>query len=75
MKYAVEMGSGAMIYMSSFIKTGSGIQKFIGRSTQTHSQHGNLISLVLYFFKIRKVGYRFSRCFVHTDRYIHGRTE
>jgi hypothetical protein len=30
MKYAVEMGSGAMTYISSFIKTGSGIQKFIG---------------------------------------------
>jgi hypothetical protein len=28
MKYAVEMGSGAMIYMPSFIKTGSGIEIF-----------------------------------------------
>jgi hypothetical protein len=27
MKYAVEMGSGAMIYVPSFIKIGSGIQK------------------------------------------------
>jgi hypothetical protein len=27
--YAVEMGSGAMIYSSSFIKTGAGIQKLI----------------------------------------------
>jgi hypothetical protein len=27
-KYAVEMGSGAMIYIQSFIKIGSGIQKF-----------------------------------------------
>jgi hypothetical protein len=26
MKYAVEMGSGAMIYNASFIQTGSGIQ-------------------------------------------------
>jgi hypothetical protein len=26
MKYAVEMGSGAMIYIPSFIKIGSGIQ-------------------------------------------------
>jgi hypothetical protein len=31
MKYAVEMFSGAMIYIPSFIKIGSGIQKFIGR--------------------------------------------
>jgi hypothetical protein len=30
MKYAIEMGSGAMIYIPSFIKTGSGIQKLIG---------------------------------------------
>jgi hypothetical protein len=27
MKYAVEMGSGAMIYIPNFIKIGSGIQK------------------------------------------------
>jgi hypothetical protein len=30
MKYAVEMGSGAMIYIQSFIKIGSGIQKLMG---------------------------------------------
>jgi hypothetical protein len=30
MKYAVEMGSGAMIYIPSFIKIGSGIQTLIG---------------------------------------------
>jgi hypothetical protein len=29
MKYAVEMGSGAMIYIPSFIQTGSGIQKLV----------------------------------------------
>jgi hypothetical protein len=29
MKYAVEVGSSAMIYVSSFIKIGSGIQKFM----------------------------------------------
>jgi hypothetical protein len=29
MKYAVEMGSGAVIYVSIFMKTGSGIQEFI----------------------------------------------
>jgi hypothetical protein len=31
MKYAVEMGSGAMIHIPSFIKIGSRIQKLIGR--------------------------------------------
>ena len=29
MKYAVEMGSGTMIYIPSFVKTGSGIQALI----------------------------------------------
>jgi hypothetical protein len=31
MKYAVEMGSGAIMYIPSFIKIGSGVQKLIGR--------------------------------------------
>jgi hypothetical protein len=31
MKYAAEMGSGAMIYVPSFIKIGSGVQKLLGR--------------------------------------------
>jgi hypothetical protein len=34
MKYAVEMGSGAMIYIPRFIKIGSGIQKLIEWDTQ-----------------------------------------
>jgi hypothetical protein len=29
MKYAAEMGSDAVIYISSFMKTGSGIQKLM----------------------------------------------
>jgi hypothetical protein len=37
MKYAVEMGSGAMIYILSFIKIGSGIEKLIRRG-YTHKQ-------------------------------------
>jgi hypothetical protein len=32
MKYAIGMGSGAMIYTPSFIKIGSAIQKMIGRT-------------------------------------------
>jgi hypothetical protein len=36
MKYAAERGSGAMIYIPSFVKIGSGIQKLIV-GTQTHS--------------------------------------
>jgi hypothetical protein len=49
MKYAVEMGSGAMMQIPSFIKIGSGIQKLIWRDTQTHRQHGDRISLLLFF--------------------------
>jgi hypothetical protein len=30
MNYAVEMGSGAMIYVPSFIKIGSGVHKLMG---------------------------------------------
>jgi hypothetical protein len=29
MKYAIEIGSGAMMYIRSFIKIGSGIQKLV----------------------------------------------
>jgi hypothetical protein len=35
MKYTVEMDSGAVIYVPSFIKIGSSIQKLIGEDTQT----------------------------------------
>jgi hypothetical protein len=53
------MGSGAVIYVPSFIKIGSGVQKLIGgytdTDTHTHGQHRDFISL-LYFFEIRKVG-------------------
>jgi hypothetical protein len=38
MKYAVEMSSGAVIYVPSSIKIGSGIQKLIGGYTDTHTQ-------------------------------------
>jgi hypothetical protein len=50
MKYAVEMGSGAMIYIPSFIKIGSGFQKLIVRDSQTDREQGDLISLLLFFF-------------------------
>jgi hypothetical protein len=46
MKYAVEMGSGAMIYVPSFVNTGSGIHKLVGEDTETHRQHGDRISLL-----------------------------
>lgn len=34
MKYAVDMGSGTMIYILGFIKIGSDIRKLIRRDTQ-----------------------------------------
>jgi hypothetical protein len=46
------MGSGAVIYVPSFINIGSGIQKLI---EGIHRQHCDLISL-FNFYKIRKVG-------------------
>jgi hypothetical protein len=41
------MGLGAMIYVPSFIKIGSGIQKLIW--VDKHRQQGDLISLLLFF--------------------------
>jgi hypothetical protein len=40
MKYAVEMGSGAMIYVyiPGFIKIGSGIQKLMIRGIPRHTE-------------------------------------
>jgi hypothetical protein len=45
------MGSGVVIYVPSFIKTGSSVQKLIGGDSQTHREQRDVISL-LYFFKI-----------------------
>jgi hypothetical protein len=44
-KYAVEMGSSVMLYIPSFVKIGSGIQKFI----RGDRQHDDLISQFLFF--------------------------
>jgi hypothetical protein len=45
MKYVIEMSSGAIIYVPSFMKIGSGIQKLIG-GIHRHRQHGDHISLI-----------------------------
>jgi hypothetical protein len=52
------MGSGAIKYIPNFIKTCSGIQRAIGGGdSQAHRQNCELINLLLlYFFKIMKVG-------------------
>jgi hypothetical protein len=38
MKYAVEIGSGVMTYIPSFINIGSGIQNFMKGGSFTHTQ-------------------------------------
>jgi hypothetical protein len=43
MKYAVEMSSGAMIYIQSFIKISSAIQKLTGEDTYTDTHTGNKV--------------------------------
>jgi hypothetical protein len=51
MKYAVEMGSGVMIYRPTFIKIDLGIQKLRwgAGDSQAHRQRGDLTSLLLFF--------------------------
>jgi hypothetical protein len=55
MKYAVEMGSGAMICIRSFIKIGSSIQKLI-LGIQRHRQHGDPISILFFRNKENRIG-------------------
>jgi hypothetical protein len=55
MKYTVEMGSVAMIYIPSFIKIGSGIQRLMGR-IHRHTDSMEITSAYFHFFKIKKVG-------------------
>jgi hypothetical protein len=45
MKYTVEVGSGAMIYISNFIKTGSAIQKLMAGGGDIEKQHGDRTKL------------------------------
>jgi hypothetical protein len=45
-EYAVEMGSGAMIYIPAFIEFGSGVQKLIRGHTETYRKHRDRLSLL-----------------------------
>jgi hypothetical protein len=50
MKFIVEMDSSDMLYIPSFLRIGSRIQKLLwGIHIQTHRQHGNLIGVLLFF--------------------------
>jgi hypothetical protein len=48
MKYAVEMGSGGMTYVPSFINIDSGLQNLLGWNTQIYRQQDDLLSLFLF---------------------------
>jgi hypothetical protein len=50
MKYAVELGSGAVIYIPSFINIGSGIQTLIG------GIHRHTDGMEIAYAYFRKVG-------------------
>jgi hypothetical protein len=55
MKYAVEMGSGAVIYIPSFVKIGSRIHKLIGIFTGIQiGRHTDSIEIARAYF--RKAG-------------------
>jgi hypothetical protein len=51
MKYTVEMGSGTMIYIPSFIKIGSGIQKLTGG---IHRHTDSMVISQAYFYFLNK---------------------
>jgi hypothetical protein len=53
MKYAIETDSGAKIYIRSFMKIGSGIQKLMGGYTEAHSAWSSHKPTFI-FLKIRK---------------------
>jgi hypothetical protein len=57
MRYAIEMGSGAMTYIPSFIKIGSGIQKLMwgGGFTDTQTGYRSHSLTFIFFFKITKI--------------------
>jgi hypothetical protein len=52
---------------TSFIMIGSSIQKLIGEDTQTHRQHGDFISLLL-FLQNMEIWIKFGRYFEGSGR-------
>jgi hypothetical protein len=52
-KYAVQMGSGDKIYISSYIKIDSGIKKTLGRDTHTRIQADRKVTSKAYFHFLR----------------------
>jgi hypothetical protein len=76
MKYTLEIGSGAMIYIPCFTKTGSGVQKLM---REIHRHQYDLVSQLLFFqikegrlkihslllFLTIRTGYEHSFCYVY----------
>jgi hypothetical protein len=58
LKHAAEMDSGVILHISGSIKIASAIQKIDREDLQGHRQHDDRISLLLFFWKIRKIGYK-----------------
>jgi hypothetical protein len=63
MKHAVEMGSGAVIYILSFRKIGLGIQKLMGGGGVTDRQHCS--KRIVYDINLAEI----LNCFKHS-RYL-----
>jgi hypothetical protein len=65
MNYAVQMGPSGLMYISSFMKTDSAIQKLLGGiHIQTYRQQGDLISLHLFYQnKESRLMIRYMTCF------------
>jgi hypothetical protein len=64
---AVEMGSGAMVCIAGFMGTGSGVQKFMRRDTQTHRRKCDLMGLLLCCQKKESglTNFVFNQCLTH----------
>jgi hypothetical protein len=56
MKYTIEMGPDAMVYIPISIKIGSGIQTLMVGRIHRHTESMVIAKAYFYFFKIRKVG-------------------
>jgi hypothetical protein len=69
MRYSVDIDSGVMMYIPSFIRIGSGIVKLMGGThTNTHRQQSDFISLLSLFCKNKSRHMR-SPCSLCTSTY------
>lgn len=50
MKYASDVGSGAVIYVQTFMHIGSGMQKLLTETCSAHRKTFNFVSPILFYF-------------------------